>query len=355
MHLKSVFFVSLFTSILGQNLTASTYNHDLCKDILRDGVKDELASNSSKKHKLVKHYQFCSIAKKHNLSSDNFENFAQAYAKQVKESSSGTGAGGGVNYGIFSLDGDYSKNSSSSSLTENEKIDLLKKNSLQILDYYENNCGDSSYEEQLETEANLTTRVANTHVIEGWRDCMTKRHGVFSYPIFTDEDLFTFSIRIEYYDKGTRHIDNVSLEWIGNNIATRSNKQIDEYRWHKTENLLNTRGVIYSGGSIEIPLQRTDNTKNDMIWVHTSTGDGVLADFSFKLPKIPQSTNLDSIPLSFSNKKSNSCIYHQKKALAMGGIDMDLYKLYVETNIAPIPVFPDDWNELVKIDCRDLK
>lgn len=56
------------------SITAYSFpSYDRCNDLLRDGVRDELAENNSKKHQLVKHQQFCSMAKEYQLSEANVE------------------------------------------------------------------------------------------------------------------------------------------------------------------------------------------------------------------------------------------------------------------------------------------
>ncbi len=182
---------------------------------------------------------------------------------------------------------------------------------------------------------------------------MVKKHGVFAYLVSTDEDLLLFSIRVEYSEVGTRHIKDLSLEWFGDNLTIISDEYIDADRagrkGRKTGNLLLSRGVLYSGGNVEFPLERSANQKNDMIWVHTATGDGILGSFSLKLPKM-----IETIKISFSPPKSK-CIFFQKKALLMGGITYVQYKEYLEVDVAPIPIFPDDWSILFNIECRDIE
>lgn len=296
MYLRKILLLSSFFGYLSPVQASNTYDHDLCQNILRDGVKDDLASNSSKRHLLVKHHQFCAIAKKHNLSETNFDNFAKAYSKQTVASHDGSGAEGGVDYGLFSASGGYSQDSSSSSLSENERIAHLKKKSLEILDYYTSNCGNSSYEEHLEIEANLTTRIASNVIVNSWRECMVKKHGTFAYPIFSDEDLLQFSVRIEYLESGTRHIKSLFLEWFGDNISTICDEEKVLKKagaGRRTDELLNPpERVILSGANLEIPLKRTDNNQNDMVWVHTMTGDGITNSFSFKLPKMIEFPNV---------------------------------------------------------------
>lgn len=294
--LRKILLSSSLFGYLSSAQASNTYNHDLCQNILRDGVKDDLASNNSKKHLLVKHHQFCAIAKKHNLSETNFDAFAKAYSKQTTASRDGTGVEVGVDYGLFSGSGGYSQDSSSSSLNENERVAHLKQNSLEILDYYTSNCGNSSYEEHLETEASLTTRIASSVIVNSWRECMVKRHGTFAYPIFSDEDLLQFSVRIEYLEAGARHIKSLFLEWFGDNLSTICDKE-NVYKKNgigrRTGELLNPpERVILSGANLEIPLKRSDNNQNDIVWVHTMTGDGITNSFSFKLPKMVEVPNI---------------------------------------------------------------
>jgi len=61
---------------------STAFARDRCSDLLRDGVRDEIASGSSLNHSLVRHQQFCTIAKEHNLSTENFQKFAKDYAKK---------------------------------------------------------------------------------------------------------------------------------------------------------------------------------------------------------------------------------------------------------------------------------
>lgn len=68
----------LFAYILGFEAFSS---YDLCKDILRDGVKDIISTHDSVDKKLAAHNQFCSISKENNLNENNFNKFAREYAK----------------------------------------------------------------------------------------------------------------------------------------------------------------------------------------------------------------------------------------------------------------------------------
>ncbi len=354
--LKTLLISGLFS--ISQAYARTGYHYDQCNDLLREGIRDDLAENSSKKYKLVKHQQFCSIAKKNNLSERNFESFAQDYAKEVKNTNSKAGGDVSFDYGILSLDADYTQTFSSNSLSEKERIALLKNHQKDILDYYKSNCGDSSYEEQLEMEANLTTRIASSLVVESWKECMVKKHGCFAYPIFNDEDLLLFSIRVEYKDSGFRHICSLSLEWFGDNVSSHDFHISKSKKGRKTENLLSPPDkVLLNGASLEIPLSRENNKQNDVIWIHTITGDGILNSFSFKLPKKVEIQNINpiaGIPAKPEKQKAYTCKHHQKKALKMRAITPKEYEDYVDLNIAPIPVLADSWSILHPITCEEL-
>ena len=345
-------FASLSFSYLAH---ADYFQYDSCQQILRDGIKDELASNSSKKHRLVRHHQFCSIAKKHNLSTSNFDQFSKAYVQQVESSNKSTDAGASGSYiGVFSAEADYSSSNVNSSMSESEKVEWLKKNSHQVMDYFSTNCGNSSYEEQLETEANLMTRIASSVIVNNWRECMVEKNGVFAYPIFQDEDMLLFSVRVEYKAKGAHYIKNLAMEWFGDNLDTITD---DENIFRKTGNgrradeLLAPIRVIYSGANIEIPLKREDNKRNDLVWIHTITDDELTASFSFKLPKV---LGLDLKMVSVNPSQERLCLKLQKRALLAGAITYREYENYVSSNLVPIPQADDDWENTLEVSCREI-
>jgi hypothetical protein len=194
------------------------------------------------------------------------------------------------------------------------------------------------------------TKIANKDLVESWKTCMVRKKGTFSYPVFLDDDLLLFSVRVEYHDLGPRSLKELSLEWFGGNLESSMDSSSDEKdKVHKTQNLLATRGVLHSGANYEVPFQRLKNTTTDMIWIHTKTSDGIIESFSFKVPKMPP---FDTIRLE--SKSSTRCHTLQKKALFMQAISKRQYQEYVELRIAPIPTLADDWSILHPVSCDDI-
>ncbi len=343
-------------SFLSFSVNAS-FTYDNCNNILREGVRDDLASNNSKKHQLVKHQQFCSIAKEYKLSDSNFDSFARDYAKKTSSKISNAGGSAGVSYGLFGADADYGQSSQSGTSSEDDRINSLKKKKLEILDYFQSNCGSSAYQEMLEEEAHLTTRIVNKDIVEAWAKCMINRNsGTFAYPILEDEDMYQFGVHVMYQDVGTRHLKSVKVRWVGDNLSvlTAPDNIHKLNSGHETGELLDEGEVIYSGGDHIIDMVRTDNTKNDKIRISTVTGDGVKRDFSFTLPKFKEIQIDSPSPLPMPTVNPNSkCARHQARALTFGYITEEQYRTYVLADLAPIPAV-EDWSLVAAVPCASF-
>lgn len=174
---SSVFKAGVLFTVSLNSLSAFAF--DRCADILRNGVRDEINSSNSYEHKVARHFQFCSIAKKNELSNENFNSFAREYASKVKTHQFDAQAGGGFSWGPFSLSGNYGQNRARGLFSEEDKINILNEHRIRVIDYYNQNCGNESYENHLKKESALLSKIANRDIINGWRDCMLNHVGFF--------------------------------------------------------------------------------------------------------------------------------------------------------------------------------
>ena len=94
------------------------------------------------------------------------------------------------------------------------------------MDYFHQNCGDSSYEEQLQKEAYLISKIANSDLVKEWGSCMARdKQGLFVTAIAPENsdsswDNKQFSVQIFWFSKENSVIDNINLSWVGSNIRT---------------------------------------------------------------------------------------------------------------------------------------
>lgn len=277
--------VVVLLSLFGHVIHAQSFDYDSCSNILRDGVRDDIDSRNSQKYALIKHNQFCVLAKKHQLNGDNFENFARVYSEHTRASTSGGGGGASIGFGPFSFGGDYGQSSDSSSLSRDEKEDLLNRHSEEVLDYYYDHCGNESYQEFLENEAHSLSKVANQNIVEAWKQCMLKKHGIFAY-LESGSHGLEVSIRVDWYSVGNNYIKNLSLMWYGDNIKTPypliENHNSNEFK--QTENICEFH-PIYSGGNLVIPVHRNSDKKNERIFLKVTTDNHHSQGFSIQIPK----------------------------------------------------------------------
>ena len=293
----------------GALLANNSFDYDPCSAILRDGVRDVLASSNSKTYSLVKHNQFCSIAKKHSLSRNSFHQFAKHYSENVKESRGGMDAGASVEYGPFSFDGEYGQSHESSSLNREDRENILIRNQEQILDYFENNCGDSSFQEHLEMEAQSTSKIANPAIVDAWKQCMVKKHGVF---VYAEGDTYSenFSIRVDWFNNGNNFLKEVYLQWHGNNIDTGCPSEIIEGSdFRQTHNICSDGKFIFSGGNRVIAIHRRSNVKSDMVYVTARADNGYSQAFSIALPKFIELKKIKS-PSVCERRRLNALRLH---------------------------------------------
>lgn len=330
-------------------------SYDLCNAILRDGVRDDLAANQSKKHQLVKHQQFCAMAKKHNLSESNVESFDRDYSAQSSKKARSAGGSAGGNYRLFRADADYGENSSNEASNSHDNKHSRTALQREMLDYYQNNCGTSAYSEMLAEEAHLTTRIANKDVVDAWAKCMAQANfGTFAYPLFYDDDLKRFAVKVVYYDFGTavRYVASVKIRWFGDNVKalTRADNVFNLVDGYETGELLDQEKLV-SNGEMVVQMQRTNNNFNDAIQIDTCTGDGAKKDIYFVLPKYRALSKPHE-----SSSGTRYCRTLQKTAFLVGAITEDQYKEYQRLDIVPVPAFPDEWKGvLYKFPCREVE
>ncbi|MBF0299141.1 MAG: hypothetical protein HQK51_10505 [Oligoflexia bacterium] len=259
-------------------------DYDLCKDILRDGVRDKLASDYSQESKVAKHNQFCSIVKSSNLNKSNFETFASNYAKQVQTTSGGSGGGGTIGYGPFNFGGDYSSSNSSSSLSEADRKNLLIANAASILNYASENCGTSSVDESLALESNQLSLVANKDVVSAWKECMLKQSGFVAYlekSASNEYDLFvTWKAQYDIF------INKMFLRYQLDKIATNYPYESEGNKYAKTVNICDYDKFNFkSNDTYFFPITHVDPTKDALVRVYMQTNTGNNQAISILIPK----------------------------------------------------------------------
>ena len=280
---RSRIFASFALASILVSASFKLFANDSCADILREGVRDELASSHSLKHRFVKHHQFCTLAKKHSLNSDTFNHFAKDYAKYVDSNSSSHAGGAGVNYGIFSFDGDYDGLTQSSYVSDKEKQDYLFKHKVSVLQYYEQNCGNFSYEDMLQQEAFAMSKIANPAVVHAWKECVLNRQGLFVQET-RDEDLIHLSIHLHWRSDENTAIEELSVKWAGDNIEVPYETK-STHNFHEIVNLCKTEDLlIHNHGEIQIPVHRKSNHQSDRVYILIKTNTGLSKATSVLIP-----------------------------------------------------------------------
>lgn len=345
--LKSLSITALFVSA---NLFANVFDYDHCSSILREGTRDSLASSSSKKHALVKHNQFCSIAKKYNLNSENFLDFAEHYSQHVKARGGGAGGDGGVGFGPFSFEASYSQEDQSSDISEEDRKTLLLNNKVTILDYFASHCGDSTYQEYLESEAQSISKIANTHVVQAWKECMLKKHGVFAFiegDKSDDMERRDFGVRVEWYNSGNNYIKELYLIWHGDNIESSLPLMERVNAFQQTQNICKDRH-LYSGANVIIPIHRKSVSQRDLIYLTAVTDNAFMQAFAIFVAK-KQIVHLEN---NAKSRKPKECERLRKHALESRMISHGDMKDLIEDNEAPVLVGQGHKKEILGwVDC----
>lgn len=270
-------------------INAASVDYDLCRDILRDGIRDTINSSGASSVKKSLHYEFCSVAKKHNLSDNSFHSFARDYARIVQKKNDKYKGGLDVGIGPFSFDGTYQQHNSNHNDNEKDIEDILDKNSKKIIDYYEKNCSDSTYAEFLQSEATVMSSIASASVVEAWRDCMLKQSGFFVQltPVGSDkDDTLEYDITSHWKSSEGTKIISLRLQYQKDKL-TSSYKEAEEIGdFVKTQDICEAEGCkLKTGSKLSFGIIHKDRTKAVSVRVIAKTNTSILMSQTLILPQ----------------------------------------------------------------------
>jgi hypothetical protein len=196
-------------------------NYDLCKDILRDGIRDKIISNRSINSKTAAHYEFCSLAKEFDLSEKNFHIFANRYLETLSSIDNQTGGDLNIGLGLFSGSTNFQKHNSSQNINRNNAQTFLTKNSKSILNYYNNQCEKWDYNDSLQAESITHSKIASISTVNAWRECMLNQSGFFAYLIQTspnddNEDMTEYDIVVSWKSNEGTEITSLYMRYLKN-------------------------------------------------------------------------------------------------------------------------------------------
>lgn len=261
---------------------------DACKDILHDGLRDEIVSRNSVDHKIARHEEFCSIAKKHNLRAENFREFAQNYANTVTKTNSSTSGGASVGYGPFSFGANFAHGRSNYDQSADGRRELLERNKSIVLDYFTHQCGNASYGEHLSALAQSVSRIANSSVIEAWRSCMKKRSTEF-YSYLVHDSASSMSIIVIGWRSGGQNVQLQKLEmsWPSAHIAFSGDiRKGDDGIFSTSQNLCDmVGGHLFDGDEISFPFKRLNKEESSVITINSCSTVGNHRTTRIAVPK----------------------------------------------------------------------
>jgi hypothetical protein len=280
-------------------LNSLAVSYDSCKDILRDGIRDTLSTKGKIDRNIALHHQFCSIAKENNLNESNFHNFAKNYAKKVKSTSDSYSGGVGVSVGPFSFNGNYSQTNGSQDLTTSEKENLLQQDAKKIIEYYKSHCGESSYEDSLQAESVVLSKVANRDIVDAWRRCMLGKAGFFADLIGSprgDDKELEYDIRVRWSSEEGTKITSIVLRYQNDKISGPYPTLREDSGFVKTVNLCDSeKCILVSGSSFPLSLIHKDRSRSANIRIIAMTDTGVAKSHILILPKliVPEPIKID--------------------------------------------------------------
>ncbi len=226
--------------------------YDKCKHVL-SGLQDEIYSQNKVSHKLARHMEFCRTAKQEKLDHSTFENFIDTYAEQLKNQKSGGGGSTDVDViGIVTVSADGHGGTESHQLTKDEKKQKLRQEKEQILNYFTSNCGDVTFEESLQAEAVLKSKIANSGVTQAWSECMRQNAtGFFGYlippPVDPEAETNSYKLHITWKSGEGTKITNIWMRYRKAEVGSPYLVEQEEDGYVRTKNICEKEGCLTVG------------------------------------------------------------------------------------------------------------
>lgn len=185
-----------------------------------------------------------------------------------------------------------------------EKEDLLKKNSRQIIEYYNKNCGQSSLEDFLKTEAVLLSKIANNNIIQAWRECMLNSAGFFADlvstgPFVGDERQIDYNIMVRWKSNEGTEITSIELRYVQEKISAPYQTIAESNGFLKTKNLCETEGcILRSGSNIPVSIIHKNPETSATVNIIAKTNTGVVKSHVLILPRLvlPEPPKMENTP-----------------------------------------------------------
>ena len=321
-HTQS-FSMSVFVGLL-----ANPY--DSCKDILRNGIRDEVSTAGNVNKQIAVQHEFCTIAKETDLNKNNIENFAKDYVEKTSGKNNAYGGGADVNViGIVKVGANYKQSNDSQNMSKNEKIQWFKNNRESVLDYYRENCGKDSHDESLRSESVVLSKIANPVVVKAWRDCMSKKSesGFFAdvIPSSTDmtEDKIEYNVTIHWDSMENTEITSIILTYFKDIIDVPYST--DRTNSYETIDICKVGNQPLKKGSLSINMHHYDRKYSANIAINVSNNTGMSKSYVITLPKKIEPKLIVITPVTKSDESywvvenycgNQNCTEHMKNLLS---------------------------------------
>jgi hypothetical protein len=285
--------------IMCSSLIANSY--DSCKDILREGIRDTLASHNKVNHWLAIQQEFCSIAKENNLSENNFSTFARDYVGKTKSVKNDYGVDLNAGWKLLSLTGNYDNSNIKEKSSDEVKIDFLGENKKNIIDYYRQNCGNENVNESLRAEAILSSKIANPDIVQAWRACMLKHTSGFLVELVPSsadlsEDELEYSAVLTWQSEENTDLVSIVLTFRKDIMEVASNAIISLGNYAKVDICEERNFILKSGSNTSVNILHKNRYNSTNISIEAKNDRGVIKTHIITLPKkiSPAKIHLDA-------------------------------------------------------------